>query len=70
MLIRFDDLTLVDQLCAHFSRAGFVVERAGGRMIVVTRPDAPTEGQAEREIRLHLELWRVFNPGQEAEFAA
>jgi hypothetical protein len=39
-------------------------------MIEVTRPDAPTKHHAEREIRLHLEVWRISNPGQDAEVAA
>jgi hypothetical protein len=70
MLIRFDDPTVVDELCAHFLRSGFAVERAGGRMISVSWPDAPTKRHAEREARLHLELWRILNPGRDAEFAA
>lgn len=64
MLILLDDPTFVDDLCGHFRRAGFSADRAGGSMIEVTRADAPSEGQAEREIRMHLEIWRIINPGQ------
>jgi hypothetical protein len=67
MLIRLDDLTLVDDLCAHFRRSGFTADRAGGSMLEVERPDAPTPQQAENEIRMHLHIWRIINPGREAE---
>lgn len=67
MLIRLDDPTLVDDLCAHFQRSGFTADPAGGRMVDVDRPDAPTRPQAESEIRMHLEIWRLINPGQGVE---
>jgi hypothetical protein len=42
MLLRIDDPTLVDDLCAHFLRSGFDAERAGGTMVEVKRPDLLT----------------------------
>ena len=63
MLIRLDDPSLVDDLCAHYRRSGFVADRAGGSMVVVEKPDALSGEQAEREIRTHLDVWRLMNPG-------
>jgi hypothetical protein len=67
MLIRLDDSTLVDDLCAHFRRSGFSADRAGGSMVEVDKPDAPTQVQAEKEILMHLHVWRLMNPGQSVE---
>jgi len=69
MLIRISDAALVADLCAHFLRAGFAVEEAGGTMIEVTRPDAPTLGQEQREVELHLAVWRATNPDVKVELA-
>ena len=67
MLIRLDNPTLTDDLCAHFRRSGFTADRAGGDLIDVTRPDAPTQRQAEQEVLIHLQVWRIINPGQGVE---
>jgi len=64
MLIRVDDPSLVDDLCAHFRRSGFTADRAGGSMIEITRPDAQTQRQAELEIQTHLGIWRIINPNE------
>ena len=66
MLIRLDDSTLIDDLCAHFRRSGFTADRAGGSIVDVARPDVPTH-QAEQEVLIHLQLWRIINPGQGVE---
>jgi len=65
MLIRLDDEAFVDDLCVHFRRSDFVAERAGGSMIEVYRPDAPSAER--REIELHLRVWRATNPTVRAE---
>jgi len=64
MLILLDDLTLVDDFCAHLRRSGFTADRAGGSMVEIDRPDAPTPQQAENEIRMHLQIWEIINPGR------
>jgi hypothetical protein len=51
---------LVDDLCLHFHRSGFTVQRAGGSMVEVSRSKA-------RDIELHLAVWRATNPGVGAE---
>jgi hypothetical protein len=60
MLIRLTDDSLVDDLCLHFHRSGFTVQRAGGSMVEVSRSKA-------RDIELHLAVWRATNPGVGAE---
>jgi len=67
MLIRLDDEAFVDDLCVHFRRSDFVAERAGGSMIEVYRPDAPSADQERREIELHLRVWRATNQTVRAE---
>jgi hypothetical protein len=59
MLIRIDNHTLVDHLCAHYRRSGFHAESVGGGMIEVARPDAPDEAQERREVLMHLQVWKV-----------
>jgi hypothetical protein len=63
MLIRLDDTALVDDLCAHFNRSGFVAESVGDGMIEVARADAPDADQARREVLMHLRVWQVTHPG-------
>jgi hypothetical protein len=67
MLLRIDDYSLVDDLCAHFRRSGFHAESVGGAMIEVARPDAPTEDQERREVLMHLRVWEVTHPEAHAE---
>ena len=67
MLIRIDDHTLVDDLCAHYRRSGFIADRVGGGMIAVARPDAPDDARARDEVRLHLRVWKIANPDVDAE---
>jgi hypothetical protein len=63
MLIQLDNHSLVNDLCAHYTRSGFTAEPVGGGMVEVTRPDAPAEAQQRREVLLHLRVWEVLNPG-------
>ena len=67
MLIRLDDPSLTDDLCAHFRRSGFTAESVGGSMVGVRRPDAPSVEQERREVELHLRVWRATNPAARAE---
>ena len=67
MLIRTDDHTLVDDLCAHYRRSGFHAESVGGGMIEVGRPDAPDVDQERREVLMHLRVWEVTHPDARAE---
>jgi hypothetical protein len=67
MLVLLDDPVLVDDLCAHFRRSGFTADPAGGSMVEVHLRDAPSRAQAENEIRVHLQLWRILNPRQAVE---
>ena len=67
MLIRTDDHSFVDDLCAHYRRSGFHAESVGGGMIEVARPDAADEEQERREVIMHLRVWEVSNPNAHAE---
>ncbi len=67
MLIRTDDHTHVDDLCAHYRRSGFRAESVGGGMIEVSRPDAPDEAQERREVLMHLRVWEVTHPDARVE---
>ena len=67
MLIRIDDNTLVDDLCAHYRRSGFRVESVGGGMVDVARENAPTPEQERHEVLLHLRVWEAVNPDARGE---
>jgi hypothetical protein len=62
MLIRLDDTSLIDDLCAHYRRSGFQVEPVGGGMVDIGREGAPTPEQERHEILLHLRVWEAVNP--------
>jgi hypothetical protein len=62
MLIRIDDHTLVDDLCAHYRRSGFHAESVGGGMIDVAKPDAFDAFQERQAVLMHLRVWEVANP--------
>jgi hypothetical protein len=62
MLIRLGDPSLVDDLCAHFRRSGFTAEPAGGSVVEIKRADAPSADQEQREVELHLRVWKATNP--------
>jgi hypothetical protein len=70
MLIRLDDNTLVDDLCAHYRRSGFSVEHMGGGMVDVARENAPTPEQERHEVLLHLRVWEAVNPDTRGELLA
>ena len=65
LLIQVGDQSFVDEFCAHFTRSGFTIERAGGSMVQVYRLDAPTRDQERLEVTLHVRVWHVVScPGQ------
>ena len=39
---------------------------AGGSMVEVDRPDAPSAEQARNEIEMHLQIWDAIHPGRGA----
>ena len=61
MLITLDEQELLDDLCLHFRRSGFAVERVGGTMVEINRTDAPTREQSRREVLMHLRIWEILN---------
>jgi hypothetical protein len=63
MLMRLDNPWLIDDLCAHYARSGFLVLRMGGSMIEVRRPTAGSEREEVRMIEMHQRMWDVCNPG-------
>jgi hypothetical protein len=67
MRLRTGDLTLLDDLRAHFERSGFVVGSTGDADLDVRQPDAPSPEQEAREIELHLQVWRVMHAGVRVE---
>ena len=67
MLIRVENRWLVDDLCSHYARSGFLVLRVGGGMIEVRRPHAPNEREERRMIEMHQRIWNICNPGAVAE---
>lgn len=70
MRVLIEDPTLLNDLCAHFRRAGFTADPVDESMVEVDRPDAPTPQQATAESRVHLQLWRILNPNQRAEIVS
>ena len=69
MLLQLDDPALLPDLAEHFTRAGFLVRRVHGDGLQVTRPDAPGREQEEREVEIHLRVWRAMHPGRPIELA-
>ena len=67
MLIRLDDPSLCEDLCAHFERSGFVAEIAGKTTVHVSRFGALDPDREREEIELHLRVWRAADPERGAE---
>ena len=67
MRVLLDDPALVDDLCAHFRRSGFTADPAGELMVELSLAEAPSREQARNEILVHLQLWRILNPGRVAQ---
>jgi hypothetical protein len=67
MRLRTGDLTILDDLRAHFERSGFAVESTGDVDLDVRRPDAPSPEQEAREIEVHLQVWRLMHPSIQVE---
>jgi hypothetical protein len=62
MLITLDDRERADDLCAHYTRSGFAVDRVAAQTAEIVRADAPSVEQSRREVELHLLVWRSVNP--------
>lgn len=59
--------TMVEDLRAHFGRAGFVTERDGEASFVVTARDGRSLQETKREVALMLRLWCAMHPGIRAD---
>ena len=59
--------TMVEDLRAHFGRAGFVTERDGEASFVVTARDGRSLQETKREFALMLRLWCAMHPGIRAD---
>ena len=70
MFIQISESAFLEDLCAHFIRAGFAVAESDGTMIHVTREDAPSSDQERREVELHLAVWRARNPAVAVQLVA
>jgi hypothetical protein len=58
--------TLIEDLRAHFERAGFLTTPDGdGAFVVVARGGRTTE-EAQSEVTLMLRLWRTMHPETDA----
>ena len=62
MLIRLDDRTLIDDLCANFRRSVFQAEPEEGAGLRVHQPDAVSTSDERQQILLHLRVWQLINP--------
>jgi len=55
MLMRLENRWLLDDLCSHYTRSGFEVQRVGGSMIEVRRSSARDEHEERRMIEMHAD---------------
>jgi hypothetical protein len=61
MLLRLSDPLLAESLRDHLRRVGCVaLERVPGELEVIV--DAPTPGQARRELDVYVAAWRATHP--------
>jgi hypothetical protein len=58
---------MVEDLRAHFGRAGFVTERDGEAGVVVTPREGQSPQETKREVALMLRLWCAMHPGIRAD---
>jgi hypothetical protein len=59
--------TMVEDLRAHFRRAGFVTERDGEASFVVSARQGRSLRETKREVTLMLSLWCAMHPGIRAD---
>jgi hypothetical protein len=57
---------LLQDLCAHIERSGWVVEGCYGREAKVHPTDVSSSAQAHRELDIYLAVWQAAHPGVEA----
>jgi hypothetical protein len=67
MRVRTGDLTVLEDLRAHFERSGFIVALTADGDLDVRRSDAPSVEQEALEIELHLIVWRIMRPSVRVE---
>jgi hypothetical protein len=54
--------TLIEDLRAHFERAGFLTTPDGDGAFLVSARDGRTAEEARAEVELMLRLWRAMHP--------
>jgi hypothetical protein len=59
--------TMVEDLHAHFGRAGFVTERDGEASFAVKARDGRSLQETRLEVALMLRLWCAMHPGIRAD---
>jgi len=68
--IRLDDPALVSDLRDSLRRRGCISIEVSRDTVQVLLADAPSEREAQREIRTHLDAWLAKHPGVAAEIIA
>jgi hypothetical protein len=69
MRIRVTSPEVLADVAAHFAGAGFFVRAGGSKAdtIEVRRSDAPNPEQGEREVEVHMTVWRAMHPNRRIE---
>ena len=67
--IRTTSPGVLADVAAHFAGAGFSVRAGGSKAdtIEVRRSDAPNPEQGEREVEVHMTVWRAMHPSRRIE---
>jgi len=67
MILRFEYQILMDDLCDHYRRFGFRVQRVAPGLVDVgyAVPAAPED--ESREVEWHLRVWETLHPEAPAE---
>jgi hypothetical protein len=66
MMIRISDPELMPALVAHLRQSEFAVEVLDAQTLEAHLPGVDP-AQAERELRLYLDVWRVLHPDSQIE---
>jgi hypothetical protein len=66
MMIRISDPELMPALVAHLRQSEFAVEVLDAQTLEAQLPGVDP-AQAERELRLYLDVWRVLHPDSQIE---
>ena len=67
--IRTTSPEVLADVAAHFAGAGFFVRAGGSKAdtIEVRRSDAPSPEQGQREVEVHMTVWRAMHPSRRIE---